>query len=136
MDDGLEPRTSAARPPAWAPPSPSRTPVARTSARETSCGSRATAEPTGCSRPTTTASRCSCAATPHSSGSSRERLRATLLAWLRRQANITKTAGDLDVHPQTVRYRLARLRERFGAELDSPDVRYELQTVIEAAAGV
>lgn len=65
---------------------------------------------------------------------SRERLAATLLAWLRHQANTTLAAQDLGVHPQTVRYRVARLRELFGAELDIPDARYELETVLRSAA--
>jgi DNA-binding PucR family transcriptional regulator len=38
------------------------------------------------------------------------------------------------VHPQTVRYRLARLRERFGADLDDPDARFELELALRAQA--
>jgi hypothetical protein len=58
--------------------------------------------------------------------SSRERLSATLLAWLDHQGNVSDTARALHVHPQTVRYRLARLRERFGSALDDPQIRFEL----------
>ena len=65
---------------------------------------------------------------------SRERLCATLLAWLRHQANTTHAAEELSVHPQTVRYRVARLRELFGPGLDEPDVRYELETVLRAGS--
>jgi sugar diacid utilization regulator len=36
----------------------------------------------------------------------RARLEATLLAWLRHQGNVAEVAGELHVHPQTVRYRL------------------------------
>jgi DNA-binding PucR family transcriptional regulator len=35
-------------------------------------------------------------------------------------------AGELHVHPQTVSYRLARLHELFGADLEDPDVRARL----------
>jgi hypothetical protein len=62
------------------------------------------------------------------------RLEETLLAWLRRQGNVALVAAELHVHPQTVRYRLARLRERFGAELDDPDARFELELALRARA--
>jgi DNA-binding PucR family transcriptional regulator len=35
-------------------------------------------------------------------------------------------AATLHVHPQTVRYRLAALREAFGDALDDPGARLEL----------
>jgi DNA-binding PucR family transcriptional regulator len=41
-------------------------------------------------------------------------------------------AKALHVHPQTVRYRLARLRELFGARLDDPDARFELELALRA----
>jgi hypothetical protein len=63
----------------------------------------------------------------------RARLEATLLAWLRHQGNVAEVAGELHVHPQTVRYRLARLREQFGATLDDPDARFELELALRAA---
>ena len=56
----------------------------------------------------------------------RERLKATLRAWLDHQGRIDDTAHALDVHPQTVRYRLVQLRETFGDVLDDPDGRFEL----------
>ena len=62
----------------------------------------------------------------------RERLRGTLLAWLRHQAQVAPAASELHVHPQTVRYRLARLRERLGAILDDPDARFELELALRA----
>ena len=65
---------------------------------------------------------------------SRARLAETLHAWLRHQGNATAAADDLDVHAQTVRYRLGRLRELFGDTLDDPDARYELETVLRARA--
>ncbi len=56
----------------------------------------------------------------------RARLRETLHAWLDRQGRIDETARALHVHPQTVRYRLAQLREAFGPALDHPEARFEL----------
>jgi hypothetical protein len=65
---------------------------------------------------------------------SRERLTATLLAWLDHQGNTSEIAEALHVHSQTVRYRLSRLRERFGSALDDPQVRFELGLVLHARA--
>ena len=56
----------------------------------------------------------------------RERLVQTLRAWLDRQGRIDETARALDVHPQTVRYRLAQLRECLRPDLDDPEARFEL----------
>jgi hypothetical protein len=63
---------------------------------------------------------------------SQERLEATLLSFLRHRGNGPRMAADLHVHPQTVRYRLARLRECFGATLDDPEARFELEVVLRA----
>jgi DNA-binding PucR family transcriptional regulator len=63
---------------------------------------------------------------------SRTRLQATLLAWLRHAGNVGEAAAELGVHPQTVRYRLGRLRELFGTALDDPDARFELELVLRA----
>jgi hypothetical protein len=60
---------------------------------------------------------------------SRERLESTLLAYLRHRGNGPRMAFDLHVHPQTVRYRLARLRELLGATLEDPEARFELEVV-------
>ena len=51
---------------------------------------------------------------------SRERLTATLAAWLDEQGRLGPAARRLGIHPQTARYRLARLRELFGDGLDDP----------------
>jgi DNA-binding PucR family transcriptional regulator len=56
----------------------------------------------------------------------RERLTESLSAWLDCQGRVDETARALDVHPQTVRYRLNQLREAFGGALDDPDARFEL----------
>ncbi len=61
---------------------------------------------------------------------SRRRLRATLEAWLEERGRTERVAAALHVHPQTVRYRMARLRELFGDRLDDSDVRFELQVAL------
>ena len=43
-----------------------------------------------------------------------------------------EVAAALHVHPQTVRYRVAQLRELFGEALDDPGSRYELLLVLRA----
>jgi DNA-binding PucR family transcriptional regulator len=65
---------------------------------------------------------------------SQARLEATLLAWLRHAGTIGDAAAELGVHPQTVRYRLGRLRELFGSALEEPDARFELELVLRARA--
>src|SRR5680860_1409489 len=65
---------------------------------------------------------------------SRARLSATLHAWLREQGRTEAVARELHVHPQTVRYRLGRLRELFGDVLERPDGRFELEVALRAGA--
>ncbi len=50
----------------------------------------------------------------------------TLRAWLDAHGDVSAAAAALHVHPQTVRYRLAGLREVFGNALDDPAARLEL----------
>lgn len=57
----------------------------------------------------------------------------TLRAWLDAHGDVTAAAGALHVHPQTVRYRLAGLRELFGDALDDPAARIELALALRAA---
>jgi hypothetical protein len=66
----------------------------------------------------------------------RERLVTTLRAWLDRPGQVQAVAAALDVHPQTVRYRLKQLRELFGARLEDPEGRFELSLALRAADGV
>jgi hypothetical protein len=63
---------------------------------------------------------------------SQQRLETTLLSYLRHRGNGPRMAADLNVHQQTVRYRLARLREQFGDTLDDPEARFELEVVLRA----
>jgi hypothetical protein len=60
----------------------------------------------------------------------RERMAATLKAYLDHRGNAPAMAEALHVHPQTVRYRLRKLRELFGAELEDPEARFELETAV------
>jgi hypothetical protein len=64
----------------------------------------------------------------------RERMRETALAYVRHGGNAVAMAAELHVHPQTARYRIARLRELFGAELDDPDARFELEIALRVPA--
>jgi hypothetical protein len=64
-----------------------------------------------------------------------ERMRETALAYVRHHGNAVAMAAELSVHPQTARYRIARLRELFGEDLDDPDVRFELELALRASAG-
>ncbi len=63
----------------------------------------------------------------------RERLAQTLREWLDHQGRIDDTARALGVHPQTVRYRLAQLRETFGDTLDEPEGRFELALALRVS---
>ena len=54
------------------------------------------------------------------------RAEETLRAWLDAHGDVTATAGLLHVHPQTVRYRLAGLRDLLGDAMDDPVRRLEL----------
>jgi hypothetical protein len=61
---------------------------------------------------------------------SRDRLTETLTAWLAEQGRLGAVARQLRVHPQTARYRMARLRELFGDTLDDPDGRLWLELAL------
>jgi hypothetical protein len=60
----------------------------------------------------------------------REALIDTLAGWLAYHGDRARIAEELHVHPQTVSYRLGRLREVFGAALDDPHERLTLQLVL------
>lgn len=62
-----------------------------------------------------------------------QRMRATALAHVRHHGNAVAMAKELQVHPQTARYRIARLRELFGNDLDDPDKRFELELALRAS---
>jgi rhodanese-related sulfurtransferase len=60
----------------------------------------------------------------------RERMRETALAYVRHGGNAVAMAAAINVHPQTARYRIARLRELLGDQLDDPDARFELEIAL------
>jgi len=62
--------------------------------------------------------------------SSRPMLRETLRCWLRNMGDRQAVAEELHIHRQTVRYRLARLRELYGATLDDPDTRARMMLAL------
>ncbi|MFG3256374.1 PucR family transcriptional regulator [Streptomyces sp. NPDC048172] len=58
-----------------------------------------------------------------------ERLEVTLLAWLE-SGGAPEAARTLQVHPQTVRYRLRQIEKVFGAALRDPRARFELEAAL------
>ena len=80
--------------------------------------------PSWCSAPTrrrwpTCAPRC-CARWRRCPPATAHRLAETLRAWLLHQGRRDDVAAELFVHPQTVRYRMAQLRELYGDRLHDP----------------
>ena len=65
----------------------------------------------------------------------RQRLTETLAAWLRHLGDRQAVAAELRIHPQTVRYRMARLHDLLGPTLDDPAGRASL-TLALAWGGV
>lgn len=61
----------------------------------------------------------------------RERLAETLASWLRHFGDRQAIAHELSIHPQTVRYRMARLRALYGERLDDPESRARLFLALE-----
>ena len=61
-------------------------------------------------------------------------MRETALAYVRHGGNAVAMAAELHVHPQTARYRIARLRELLGEQLDDPDARFELELALRPSA--
>jgi hypothetical protein len=61
------------------------------------------------------------------------RMRETALAHVRHHGNAVAMAAELHIHPQTARYRIAKLRELFGDDLDDPDTRFELEIALRAS---
>jgi hypothetical protein len=64
----------------------------------------------------------------------RQRMEETALAFVQQQGNAAAMARALHLHPQTARYRRARLRELLGDQLDDPDARFELELALRARA--
>ncbi len=66
----------------------------------------------------------------------RESLLVTLDSWLRHWGSRAAVSTELFVHPQTVSYRLKRLRELLGDDLDDPAARFELLLVLASRRGL
>lgn len=62
----------------------------------------------------------------------RDRLLRTLRSWLVHWGSRADVAAELFIHPQTVSYRIRRLRALLGGELDDPVARFELLLVLAA----
>ncbi len=63
----------------------------------------------------------------------RTRMEETALAFVQHGGNAAAMARALHLHPQTIRYRLTRLRELFGDQLEDPDARFELELALRSA---
>jgi DNA-binding PucR family transcriptional regulator len=57
----------------------------------------------------------------------------TALAFVQHGGNAAAMARALHLHPQTIRYRLTRLRELFGDELADPNARFELELALRSS---
>ncbi|HEX3975878.1 MAG TPA: helix-turn-helix domain-containing protein [Solirubrobacteraceae bacterium] len=64
----------------------------------------------------------------------RDRLTETLAAWLAHQRHTPAIADELHVHPQTVRYRVAKLRQLLGVAMDTGQGRFELALALRISA--
>jgi hypothetical protein len=65
----------------------------------------------------------------------RETLLSTLRSWLWHWGSRPEVAAALFVHPQTVSYRIAQLRQLLDADLDDPRVRFELLLAVSNETG-
>lgn len=66
----------------------------------------------------------------------RDRMLETLRAWLDVQGSVPDMATQLDVHPQTVRYRMRQLEMCLGDLLHDPNQRFEMELVLRASGPV
>jgi hypothetical protein len=66
----------------------------------------------------------------------RDRMLQTLTAWLAHQRQTPGIAAELHVHPQTVRYRIAKLRELLGDGLETSQGRFELELALRVSASL
>jgi hypothetical protein len=71
---------------------------------------------------------------PLAEGSSAAELMATVRTYLANEMHVERTAEQLFVHQNTVRYRLARFEELTGASLRDPQVAFEVWWALERAA--
>ncbi|RZS32627.1 PucR-like helix-turn-helix protein [Herbihabitans rhizosphaerae] len=62
----------------------------------------------------------------------RARVADTMLAWLDTRGSAPEIAARLDIHPQTVRYRMRQVEQLFGPALENPDARLDLEIALRA----
>jgi DNA-binding PucR family transcriptional regulator len=62
----------------------------------------------------------------------RDRMATTLVAWLQTRGTHNELAARLDVHPQTVRYRIHQLQQLLGDRLTDPDARLTMELALRA----
>ena len=62
----------------------------------------------------------------------RDRLTETFGTWLETRGTAAEMADRLCVHPQTVRYRMRKLEQTLGGQLDDPDARFAREIVLRA----
>ncbi|MEE1742754.1 helix-turn-helix domain-containing protein [Streptomyces sp. BE147] len=60
----------------------------------------------------------------------------TLAAYFDAAGDVTRAAHRLVLHPNTLRYRLRRVRERFGVDMDDPDTRLLLALAVRLTGEV
>ncbi|MEI7030225.1 helix-turn-helix domain-containing protein [Streptomyces pratensis] len=72
------------------------------------------------------------AAVSEISAARRERLIETLRIWLDTRGTAAQMGALLDVHPQTVRYRMRSLETIFGDQLVDPESRFTTEAVLRA----
>jgi hypothetical protein len=60
----------------------------------------------------------------------RNRVTETLAPWLETRGTATEIANLLNVHPQTVRYRIRQFEQTFGDRLDDPEARFALELAL------
>ncbi|WP_064744193.1 helix-turn-helix domain-containing protein [Actinomadura oligospora] len=65
-------------------------------------------------------------------GGQPERYLETLYAWLTTRGKAADLAERLNIHPQTVRYRMRRLEEALGDKLGDADSRFAMEVVLRA----
>ncbi|WP_149260329.1 helix-turn-helix domain-containing protein [Actinomadura sp. K4S16] len=63
----------------------------------------------------------------------RNRLTETLRTWLVTRGTAAEIAEQLDIHPQTVRYRMRRIEQTLGDALADPEARFGIEIALRAA---
>jgi PucR C-terminal helix-turn-helix domain len=62
-----------------------------------------------------------------------DRLTETLRTWLVTRGTAAEIAELLHIHPQTVRYRMRKIEQTFGEELEDPEARFGIEVALRAA---